>query len=77
MRPTRRYPLVPDGCPFCRAPDRGGWREPGMPMLAGRPTYYQCGASIWIFHDFGDGTVQMIAKGCSREWDDDAQPLQL
>jgi hypothetical protein len=48
-----------------------------MPMLAGRPTYYQCGASIWIFHDFGDGTVQMTAMGCSREWDDDAQPLQL
>lgn len=60
-------PLVPEACLFCGAAYKGGCEVPGKPFpKVGVRVFYECGASISVWCDLGDGAVHLLTKNCTR-----------
>lgn len=65
-------PLVPEKCLFCGEKWKGGVQVPGKPFpRVGRRVFYDCGSSLSVWCDLGDGAVHLLAKNCNKANDCD------
>jgi hypothetical protein len=60
-------PIITEGCPFCESKWKGGCERPGNRFTGvGRRVFYECGCSVSIWCDLGNGSVHILAKNCLK-----------
>ncbi len=57
-------PKVPEGCLHCGSKWIGGHARPKDTMTPGLRVFYDCGASLSIKEDLGDGAYVLLFKNC-------------